>query len=119
MLVLLALAKSLFWKNAAVNCDEGADAPGTTAAAAVHVAEEGAVAPELASATVVNHDAGAAVNCDEGADAPGTAKKLPAWFDSRDYRERQRAAVDDIEEPAPALVWNRTDCILGCCEQMN
>ena len=51
-------------EGAAVSRDQGADAPGTTAAAAVHVAEEGAVAPELASATVVNHDAGAAVNCE-------------------------------------------------------
>ena len=38
--------------------------------------------------------------------AQAPAKKLPAWFDDRDYRERQCAAVDDVEEPAPALVWN-------------
>ena len=38
--------------------------------------------------------------------AQAPAKKLPAWFDDRDYCERQCAAVDDVEEPAPALVWN-------------
>ena len=63
---------------AAVSRDQGADAPGTTAAAAVHVAEDEAVAPALASATPVNRDEGAAVNCDKGAHAPCTAKKVPS-----------------------------------------
>ena len=43
-------------EGAAVSRDQGADAPGTTAAAAVHVAEDEAVVPELASVTPVNHD---------------------------------------------------------------